>query len=156
MGAHLPAPTKLNPRSSAPDDTMVAILRYLHIPRPDVREHPSQCLTGSASRLNLMPWAQRGAGGRSGNLPVDVTSFVGRRSELAEVKRLLSSSRLVTLAGVGGVGETRLALRVAGDVQRAFPTGSGSWISPSLTTPGCWRGRWPVRWASRTSRPGGW
>jgi len=60
---------------------------------------------------------------RAGNLPVDVTSFMGRRRDLAEVKRLLSSSRLVTLAGVGGVGKTRLALRAAADLQRAFPDG---------------------------------
>ncbi len=55
-----------------------------------------------------------------GNLPADVTSFVGRRSELAEVRRLLSSSRLVTLTGVGGVGKTRLALRAAATLHRAF------------------------------------
>ncbi|MCO6005578.1 ATP-binding protein, partial [Actinoallomurus purpureus] len=42
-------------------------------------------------------------------LPAEVTSFVGRRHEVAEVKRLLSHSRLVTLTGVGGVGKTRLA-----------------------------------------------
>jgi non-specific serine/threonine protein kinase len=60
---------------------------------------------------------------RVGNLPVDMTSFVGRRHEVAEVKRLLTASRLVTLTGVGGVGKTRLALRVANEVQRAFPDG---------------------------------
>jgi predicted ATPase/DNA-binding NarL/FixJ family response regulator len=56
-------------------------------------------------------------------LPAVLTSFVGRRREMAEVKRLLSESRMVTLTGVGGVGKTRLALRVALDVQRAFPDG---------------------------------
>jgi len=59
----------------------------------------------------------------SGNLPVEVTSFVGRRQEIAEVKRLLARSRLVTLTGVGGVGKTRLAVRVAGQLRRAFPDG---------------------------------
>jgi non-specific serine/threonine protein kinase len=53
----------------------------------------------------------------------DVTSFVGRRRELAAIKKALSESRLVTLTGVGGVGKTRLALRVADDLQRAFPDG---------------------------------
>ncbi|WP_436498935.1 helix-turn-helix transcriptional regulator [Actinokineospora sp. HUAS TT18] len=48
-----------------------------------------------------------------GRLPVDVTSFVGRGQETAEVRRLLGASRLVTLTGPGGVGKTRLALRVA-------------------------------------------
>ncbi|MDH6281860.1 ATP-binding protein [Prescottella agglutinans] len=60
---------------------------------------------------------------RAGNLPLDLTSFVGRRDDVAEVKRLLTASRLVTLTGVGGVGKTRLALRVAGDSQRAFSAG---------------------------------
>ncbi|RSM49044.1 LuxR family transcriptional regulator [Amycolatopsis balhimycina DSM 5908] len=58
-----------------------------------------------------------------GNLPAELTSFVGRRHELVEVKRLLSAARLVTLTGAGGVGKTRLALRVAADVRRAFPDG---------------------------------
>ncbi len=56
-------------------------------------------------------------------LPAEVTSFVGRRREVADVKRLLSRSRLVTLTGVGGVGKTRLAFRVAAEVRRAFPDG---------------------------------
>ncbi|NJP27939.1 LuxR family transcriptional regulator [Microbispora sp. SCL1-1] len=55
-----------------------------------------------------------------GNLPADLTSFVGRRHELAEIRRLLSVSRLVTLTGVGGVGKTRLALRAAAEQRRAF------------------------------------
>ena len=61
--------------------------------------------------------------GRRGNLPADLTSFVGRRHEIADVKHLLSASRLVTLTGMGGVGKTRLALRVAWDVRRGFPDG---------------------------------
>src|SRR3954454_7057151 len=56
-------------------------------------------------------------------LPSEVTSFVGRRHEVAEVKRLLSGARVVTLTGVGGGGKTRLALRVAVDVRRAFRDG---------------------------------
>ena len=44
-----------------------------------------------------------------GSLPAELTSFVGRRRELGEVKRLLAESRLVTLTGVGGTGKTRLA-----------------------------------------------
>ncbi|MGW3962637.1 ATP-binding protein [Amycolatopsis sp. NPDC005003] len=59
----------------------------------------------------------------AGNLPAELTSFVGRRHELGEVKRLLATARLVTLTGAGGVGKTRLALRVAADVRRAFPDG---------------------------------
>jgi predicted ATPase/DNA-binding CsgD family transcriptional regulator len=56
-------------------------------------------------------------------LPADVTSFVGRRSEIREVRWLLSVGRLVTLTGIGGVGKTRLALRVARETERAFEDG---------------------------------
>jgi predicted ATPase/DNA-binding CsgD family transcriptional regulator len=58
-----------------------------------------------------------------GNLPAEVTSFVGRRREVAAAKRALSKSRLVTLTGVGGVGKTRVAERVARDRRRAYPHG---------------------------------
>ncbi|MFF1953526.1 NB-ARC domain-containing protein, partial [Kitasatospora herbaricolor] len=61
-------------------------------------------------------------------LPADVTSLVGRRTELAELKRVLEDSRLVTLTGTGGVGKTRLALQVAREVRRAFPDGV-FWVS---------------------------
>src|SRR6516164_4958426 len=60
------------------------------------------------------------------NLPTELTTFVGRRGELAEVRRLLAGSRLVTLTGVGGVGKTRLALRAAAGLARAFP--GGEWL----------------------------
>jgi predicted ATPase/DNA-binding CsgD family transcriptional regulator len=60
--------------------------------------------------------------GTSG-LPLELSSFVGRRHEVGEVKRLLSTSRLVTLTGPGGVGKTRLAIEVSRAVQRAFPDG---------------------------------
>ena len=60
---------------------------------------------------------------RIGNLPGEVSSFVGRRRELEEVRRLLAESRLVTLTGVGGTGKTRLALRIAAEVRRAFDDG---------------------------------
>ncbi|OYD70514.1 non-specific serine/threonine protein kinase [Rhodococcus sp. OK302] len=57
------------------------------------------------------------------SLPLELTSFVGRRAELAEAKNLLSGSRLVTLTGIGGVGKTRLALQVAAKAQRDFADG---------------------------------
>jgi predicted ATPase len=57
------------------------------------------------------------------HLPAEATSFVGRRAEVAQARRLLSSSRLVTLTGPGGVGKTRLALRVARGTARSFPDG---------------------------------
>lgn len=62
------------------------------------------------------------AAGR-GTLPTELTTFVGRRRELAETRRMLSATRLLTLTGVGGVGKTRLALRMATEVRRSFPDG---------------------------------
>jgi len=47
------------------------------------------------------------------NLPVQLTSFVGREAEMHEVRQLLTDNRLVTLTGAGGVGKTRLAVQVA-------------------------------------------
>ncbi|MFF0813678.1 protein kinase [Rhodococcus sp. NPDC003318] len=59
----------------------------------------------------------------TGELPLELTSFVGRRRELTEVKETLSTSRLVTLTGIGGVGKTRLAFRAAADLRRGFRDG---------------------------------
>ncbi len=57
------------------------------------------------------------------NLPQQVTSFVGREREEAEVKALLRGTRLLTLLGVGGLGKTRLSLQVAADVMDGYPDG---------------------------------
>jgi predicted ATPase/DNA-binding CsgD family transcriptional regulator len=61
--------------------------------------------------------------GTVGNLPAELTSFVGRRQEVTGVRRMLSTSRLVTLTGSGGVGKTRLAQRAGADLRRLFPHG---------------------------------
>ncbi|MET8759963.1 LuxR C-terminal-related transcriptional regulator [Lentzea sp. NPDC004782] len=58
-----------------------------------------------------------------GNLPTDVTSFIGRRHETATVKKTLPAVRMLTLAGIGGVGKSRLAVQVASQLRRAFPDG---------------------------------
>jgi predicted ATPase len=60
---------------------------------------------------------------RYGNLPLELSSFVGREQDLAEIADLVCETRLVTLTGVGGVGKTRLALRVAGEVSPRFRDG---------------------------------
>ncbi len=57
------------------------------------------------------------------NLPVQLTSFIGRERELIEVERLISTSRLVTLTGAGGCGKTRLAIQVANNISDTFTDG---------------------------------
>jgi predicted ATPase/DNA-binding CsgD family transcriptional regulator len=57
------------------------------------------------------------------NLPLELSSFVGREKEVAEVQRLLENNRLLTLTGAGGCGKTRLALAVAGEVIEEFEDG---------------------------------
>ena len=61
-----------------------------------------------------------------GNLPVQVTSFVGRELEVKEVGELVRGQRLVTLTGVGGVGKTRLSVQVAAELTHEFP--DGIWV----------------------------
>jgi predicted ATPase/DNA-binding CsgD family transcriptional regulator len=87
--------------------------------------------------LLAQPGEQQGAGGgapaalrpidpargQTGDLPLELTSFIGRRAQLSDVKNLLSGSRLVTLMGIGGVGKTRLALQAADKVRRDFADG---------------------------------
>ncbi|HZA79980.1 MAG TPA: adenylate/guanylate cyclase domain-containing protein, partial [Actinomycetes bacterium] len=60
---------------------------------------------------------------RRDDLPVQLTSFVGRQEEIAEVRRLLDRARLVTLSGPGGVGKTRLAVAVAEHLRDRFAAG---------------------------------
>lgn len=56
-------------------------------------------------------------------LPTALTNFVGRRKEVADVRRVLQRSRLVTITGIAGVGKTRVALRAAQLMRRAFGDG---------------------------------
>ena len=86
-------------------------------------EHLWQVLAADLSRdfppvqsLNYIP----------GNLPLQLSSFIGRERELAETKRLLETTRLLTLTGPGGTGKTRLSLQLAGEVMEAFP--GGVWL----------------------------
>ena len=69
------------------------------------------------------------------NLPTQLTSFIGRGREIAEIKGLLSQARLLTLTGPGGAGKTRLAIQVAADVLEGFK--DGVWMAElaSLSDP---------------------
>ena len=80
----------------------------------------------------------------SHNLPVPLTSLLGREEELAALGELLGTARLVTLTGTGGAGKTRLALELAAGVLERFP--DGVWLAdlagitdPALVPSPVWR-----------------
>jgi len=60
---------------------------------------------------------------RPNNLPVQLSSFIGREKEISEIKVIIESSRLLTLLGSGGAGKTRLAMQVGADVIDDFANG---------------------------------
>src|SRR5262245_50726355 len=62
------------------------------------------------------------------NLPRDLTSFVGRQRELAELEQQLRGGRELTLVGAGGAGKTRLALRLAAGLQERGEYSDGVWL----------------------------
>ena len=74
------------------------------------------------------PTAGRSAAGIHGrhNLPASLTSFVGRGREIAEARRMISVTRLLTLTGVGGSGKTRLAVEAARGIVASYP--DGAWL----------------------------
>jgi predicted ATPase/class 3 adenylate cyclase/Tfp pilus assembly protein PilF len=69
------------------------------------------------------------------NLPQQLTSFIGREKESAEVQALLRKTRLLTLTGSGGSGKTRLSLQVAADVLEDYPDGVWLIELAALTDP---------------------
>jgi predicted ATPase/class 3 adenylate cyclase len=69
------------------------------------------------------------------NLPRQASSFIGRTKELAEIKRLLNDTSLLTLLGPGGTGKTRLMLQVAEEIIEAYPDGVWLVELASLTDP---------------------
>ncbi|MGW5673299.1 adenylate/guanylate cyclase domain-containing protein, partial [Micromonospora sp. NPDC003776] len=70
------------------------------------------------------------------NLPTQVTSFVGREAERAELRRLVDTYRLVTVLGAGGAGKTRLAVELASGIVEAYPDGVWFVDVAAVTDPG--------------------
>jgi hypothetical protein len=85
----------------------------------------------SAPARSLEPDSRLAPGG----LPLPASSFVGREQELAEISRLLSASRHVTLTGPGGCGKTRLALEVARRLTEQYDDGVAFVALASLADP---------------------
>ncbi len=69
------------------------------------------------------------------NLPLQLTSFIGREREMAQIRRLLQATRFLTLMGSGGAGKTRLALQVAADLHDHYTDGVRLVEFVSLTDP---------------------
>jgi predicted ATPase/DNA-binding SARP family transcriptional activator len=69
------------------------------------------------------------------NLPLQLSTFIGREKEQEEITRLLKKNRLVTLAGVGGIGKTRLSLQVGQKLLRDYPDGIWFISLDSLSDP---------------------
>ena len=82
--------------------------------------HPAAYTHGLAFLEHTGHWVGEA---RRHNLPASLTSFVGREAILAEALRLVESGRLLTLIGSGGIGKTRLALRIAHDLVHVYPDG---------------------------------
>ena len=95
-----------------------------HLARHGFRD-PCRGLLAAPSRGTRLrgPWRPPEPPCTAGNLPVELTSFVGRRQGLADLKRALASTRLLTLTGAGGVGKTKLALRAGRESARQYPDG---------------------------------
>jgi non-specific serine/threonine protein kinase len=113
------------------------IAERLFITRRTAEWHLKQIFNklGFNSRSQVAAWVahDQAVGSQAGssdrrrhNLPLQLTRFVGRGSEVAEIQRLLATKRLVTLTAVGGVGKTRLALEVANRALDAYP--DGAWL----------------------------
>ena len=113
------------------------IAQRIFLSERTVEWHVEQILNrlGFSSRSEIAAWIGRTQTGaavrmpgskRKGNLPVPLTSFVGRRQEMSALRGLIATNRLLTIVGPGGTGKTRLALRLAEELEPSFP--DGAWL----------------------------
>jgi predicted ATPase/class 3 adenylate cyclase/DNA-binding CsgD family transcriptional regulator len=120
----LSAATAAVARSALPRDVRLRDLgeyRLKGLPEP---EHVFQlCHADLPAKFPPLSWREASPN----NLPVQLTSFVGRENEIAELKQLLGSARLLVLTGAGGCGKTRLGLHVAAEMLESYP--DGVWLA---------------------------
>jgi predicted ATPase/DNA-binding CsgD family transcriptional regulator len=117
--------------SAGLSDQQIAEELFLSVNTVKWYNHQMYSKLGVSSRTQAIAWAKDCGVVDSGtSLPLsrshpsaETTLFVGRHCEMGEVKRLLGASRLLTLTGTGGIGKTRLALKVAEEVTDAFADG---------------------------------
>ena len=113
------------------------IAERLFLSERTVEWHVEQILNrlGFTSRSEVAAWIGRTQAAtpihapgvkRKGNLPSPLTSFVGREPELASIKELVAANRLVTVVGSGGNGKTRIAIKLAHELEPGYP--DGAWL----------------------------
>ncbi|MBI4790440.1 MAG: tetratricopeptide repeat protein, partial [Chloroflexi bacterium] len=95
-------------------------VRILHA---ELNVEPSNETTALYRRIKEEETGTKARAALPTNLPIPLTSFVGRQHELAELRHLLNTERLVTLLGSGGCGKTRLSIQVAGEFVETMPDG---------------------------------
>ncbi|MDV6280218.1 protein kinase domain-containing protein [Rhodococcus jostii] len=117
-------PEDRQPSASVLGERLREIQRSRGLPAGDVALHARATVEPDLSSQGQAP--THPSSRERGNLPLELSSFVGRRHEITEAKNLLASSRLLTLVGIGGVGKTRLALRLATTIHREFA--DGAWL----------------------------
>jgi predicted ATPase/DNA-binding XRE family transcriptional regulator len=113
---------------TARKDTAVLLADALGLTAPgrDLFVGAARGRVQAAQVLTALEGATAGASALLSNLPVELSAFIGRDRELAEVRALMESSRLVTLTGAGGAGKTRLGLQAAAELRGGF--GDGVWL----------------------------
>ena len=117
---------------SLPPAEQPAFMAYARSVYLDGAPSPHAAATDTLDRT---PWQISERTVRADNLPLQLTSFIGREREVAEVQRLLDETRLLTLTGSGGAGKTRLALQAAAELLSEFEDGVW-WVElASLTDP---------------------
>jgi non-specific serine/threonine protein kinase len=121
-------------RPELPADLDVILGRALAKPRDERYASPRDLAAALRGLREGTSTLSRGTGALTelpadvpNNLPSPLTSFIGRARERAEVHRLLSTSRVVTLLGFGGSGKTRLAIQAAKEIQHEFK--DGVWLA---------------------------
>ncbi|MEE9513475.1 MAG: BTAD domain-containing putative transcriptional regulator, partial [Anaerolineales bacterium] len=117
-----------------PSKVVTAYQRCVEALRQEVGVDPSEETENlyksllSGEKISVYPFSDRpgqpvSVAAQQVNLPAQPTKFIGRKDEIAEIEHLLSNTRLLTLTGPGGIGKTRLALKVAANSLDQFSYG---------------------------------
>ena len=104
-------------------------------PQPETRELYKKIRKGDIHLTPVAKETEIEVGTPKHNLPHQLSSFIGREKEIAEVSDLIKKNRLVTLVGAGGIGKTSLSLQTGNDLKNKYPDGVWFISLDSLSTP---------------------